>query len=171
MCLTCPGCAEGPAEASNVGNAVLVGRQVLVPLLEVLLHDAIQPAAQQSVSAQAQLQQGPSAGCVTTQIPRCCAHLRAPASFWDQPSDMKAQAATHMPSQDRQPPATHEAVSQQPQQHRTILSLARPHGCTVGQALDGIEGPQWLSHLLVSFWYLLIPYSIFSGAYLQQRQL
>ena len=30
---------------------------------------------------------------------------------------------------------------------------------------------RWLSHLLVSFWYLLIPYSIFSGAYLQQRQL
>ena len=72
-CLTCPGRAEGPAEAGDVCNAVLVGRQVLVPLLEVLLHDAIQPAAQRSVSVQAQLQQGASAGLVTTYLKLLCA--------------------------------------------------------------------------------------------------
>ena len=60
-CLTCPGRSEGPAEAGNVCNAVLVGCQEVVPLLEVLLHDAIQPAPQRSLSAQNQLQKEPSA--------------------------------------------------------------------------------------------------------------
>ena len=171
--LTCPGRTEGPAEAGDVCNAVLVGRQVLVPHLEVVLHDAIQPAAQHAVSAQAQLQQGSPARLVTTDPKLLCASAGScagPAQWWQRQTG----------PQDRKLPTTHVRLRTQNKRHSmwytrhqwgtssnwlgyTAVVLAKP--CLSQESPIGCL-TSW-SH----FWYLLIPYSIFSGAYLQQRQL